>query len=419
MTQSPHALLRDRVASHFLPTPPERLGVAVSGGSDSLAVLKLLQDWSQMGGPRIFAATVDHGLRPEAAAEAAEVARLCEQMGVFHDTLCWRGWDGSGNLQDQARRARYELLAAWAAGRKISHVALGHTADDQAETFLMRLAREAGVDGLSAMSGSRRQSRIVFSRPALRSTREELREVLRREGIQWMDDPSNEDATFERVRARQVLEALAPLGISATTLSAVSHHMAQVRGTLYWYVFLAAREMVTFRAGDILIERKAFRVLQPEVARRLVQSCLMWISSADYGPRGRALDLLMESIRGGTDMTLQGCRIMITCERIEITRELNAVVDLTVPVCRIWDNRWQVDGPVSDGTTRIAALGQEGLRQCGNWRDFGLPEASQIAGPAVWRGKELLAAPLAGLDNGWSASLIRDDEEFFAALLSQ
>ena len=412
-------LLRDRIAGHFLPNPPTRLGVAVSGGSDSLALLYLLQDWSRNGGPTLHAVTVDHGLRAESADEARMVSEHAARLGVSHDCLLWQGWDGRGNLPDQARRARYNLMANWAEDRQVAYIVLGHTADDQAETFLMRLAREAGVDGLSAMSEWRRHGGVTFCRPALRITREELRDVLRSLDVTWVDDPTNEDLTYERVRARQVLEALGTLGISASSLTSVACNMSEVRKTLYWYVFLAAREMVSFQSGDILISRKEFRTLQREVSRRLMQSALKWISNAEYAPRGRATELLMESVRGGTGMTLQGCQVIVDQYHVRLTREHNAVANQRVRVGEIWDGRWQLTGVVTAEDLTIGALGHEGLRQCPDWRDAGLPEASQLAGPAVWHEDTLVAAPLAMLPNGWQLDLVRDEEDYFASLLSQ
>ncbi|MEO3415552.1 tRNA lysidine(34) synthetase TilS [Roseovarius sp. CAU 1744] len=412
------ALLRDRIAGHFLPRAPEELGIAVSGGSDSMALMYLLHDWSSDGGPRLRAVTVDHGLRPESADEARMVAAYAERLGIPHDSLRWTGWDGRGNLPDQARRARYRLMADWAEARGISHVALGHTADDQAETFLMRLAREAGVDGLSAMSAARQHGRITFCRPALRTTRKELRDTLRARDVRWIDDPTNSDTAYERVRARKQLAELAPLGITASTLSTVAHHMGEVRKTLYWYVFLAARDMVAFQSGDILIARKEFRTLQNEVKRRLLQSILAWIGNAEYVPRGRAIDLLMESIRGGTGMTLQGCRVLVEPSQLRVVREYNAVAGLRLPVGEIWDGRWQLTGVVNGSGLEIGALGPDGLRQCPDWRSSGLPEASQHAAPAVWQGDKLIAAPTVSFGKGWQAELLRDEEDFFASLLS-
>ncbi len=242
--------LKALINAHFLGNLPERLGVAVSGGSDSLALLVLLHEMRGAGGPELFAVTVDHGLRAESAAEAAEVARICAELGVVHDTLNWAGWDGQGNLPDQARRARYGLMDKWAQGRDICDIALGHTANDQAETFLMRLSREAGVDGLSAMAGTWLAGGTTFHRPLLQAGREALKDVLREKGLGWAEDPSNEDVAYARARARQALAELEPLGITIAGLSSVARHMSDVHQTLYTYVLQAARDLAQLQAGD-------------------------------------------------------------------------------------------------------------------------------------------------------------------------
>ena len=409
--------LCDRISGHFHPTPPQKLGVAVSGGSDSLALLHLLQDWSCESGAEVFAVTVDHGLRAEAAEEAAYVGEICKGLGVSHDTLQWQGWDGQGNLSDQARRARYTLIGEWAEARALPCVALGHTADDQAETFLMRLARQAGVDGLSAMSERRRVGRVEFCRPALKITRQALRDDLLRRGVAWVDDPTNDNPDYDRVRIRQMMPALEQLGLTVTGLSNVAGHMSELRTTLYWYVFLAARELLSTQVGDILIERKGFRTLPTDIARRLMQQALQWINGAEYSPRGQAMDLLLESIRGGIGMTLQGCLVTVSNTHVRITREAQAVMGEVSQVGERWDDRWSVDGPWQ-GNFEIRALGAAGLRDCLNWRETGLPEATLKASPAVWQGDVLIASPLAGQANGWHAELIRDEDDFFGAILS-
>ena len=413
----PFVLLQDRVAGHFLHKTPDRLGIAVSGGSDSLGLLVLLADWAKLDGPALHAVTVDHGLRPESSSEAMHVGRVCADLGIPHDILKWEGWDGTGNLPDQARRARYGLISAWAAERDIPQVAVAHTMNDQAETFLMRLAREAGVDGLAAMAPRWREGGVEFRRPVLRVSRGELRSVLRSRGIEWIDDPTNDDMAYDRTRARRALETLGGLGITPRVLSNVAEHMADVRETLYWYVFLAARNLVSFQSGDILIERKGFRTLQREIARRLIQEGLKWVSGAEYPPRGRAIELLMESIRGGTGMTLHGCLVTIGPDVIRLSREARAVADLRCGADACWDGRWRMHGPWPEGV-EVAMLGETGLEQCPDWRETGLPAASLRASPALWRDGVLLAAPLAGLANGWRAELTRDEDHFFAALLS-
>ncbi len=129
------------------------VGIAVSGGGDSIALLHLAQIWAVNNNVKVKVATVDHGLRSASASEAAGVASACALLGLDHRTLRWEGWHGQGDLQAVARNARQRLLADWARSVGIETVLLGHTMDDQAETVLMRLGRGSGVDGLSGMRG--------------------------------------------------------------------------------------------------------------------------------------------------------------------------------------------------------------------------------------------------------------------------
>ena len=408
---------RKRIAGFFRTDPPRRLGVAVSGGGDSLALLVLLHEWSRSGGPALAAATVDHGLRRESAAEAAFVARFCLERGIAHDILRWDGWDGRGNLPDRARRARYALLARWAHGRGIAQVAVGHTSCDQAETFLMRLARGSGIDGLSAMDPRRRIGGVAFVRPALECSRAELRAVLRERGLDWIEDPTNEDGAFERVRARRAMGELAALGLDAATLSSVARNLADARDALRWNAFAAARGLVSMQSGDLIMDRAGLRDLPSETARRLMREALKWVGGGFYPPRGRSLGLLLDAVREGRRSSLQGCVVAPEGARVRVFREAAAVRELRVPAAEVWDGRWRLSG-AAPGGVGVAALGERGLRQCPDARESGLPRESLIASPAAWRGGDLVAAPLAGLANGWRAELVRGESRFFDGLLS-
>lgn len=411
------AALVKRIAAFFGPDPPPVLGVAVSGGSDSLALLALLTTWRDMGGPDLCAVTVDHGLRAEAADEAARVAADCARLGVPHDTREWRGWDGQGNLPDRARRARYGLMARWASERGVGHVALGHTADDQAETFLMRLSREAGLEGLTGMAPHREVDGVTFCRPVLDITRETLRDVLRARGMSWVEDPGNVDTHYARVRARAALAELAPLGITAPGLVRVVGNLRQADDTLDGYVHDAARALVRIEAGDLLVARPGFDALRDEIARRLLRHALGWVSGAEYPPRRRAMRRLAETIAAGRGMTLQGCVVTVRPRAIRVSREPRALAGETALPGALWDGRWRITGPETPGAI-VAALGMAGLRACPPREKGGPPARSLAASPAVWRGGELLAAPLAGHGAGWRAELVRDADDFFAALTS-
>lgn len=182
-----------------------RLAVAVSGGSDSLTLLLLAHEWSKVSGAGIVALTVDHGLRPESAGEAAGVAALCASHGIAHRTLAWQGHKPATGISAAARLARHRLLADAAMQAGAGVVLVGHTMDDQAETFAMRMARrdDGGSRGAAGIAPATLfDERCWFVRPLIATRRAALRDLLSARDVRWIDDPSNSDRRNERARIR-------------------------------------------------------------------------------------------------------------------------------------------------------------------------------------------------------------------------
>jgi len=186
------------------------LVLAVSGGSDSTALLVMAARWAKQlkkRRPKLLAVTIDHGLRAESAREAAAVKRLARELGVPHRTLSWRGNKPKTGLQETARLARYVLLAQAALREGYEHVLTAHTLDDQAETVLFRLARGSGVTGLAGMAYASplpagRQGTIFLVRPLLHVAKSRLVATLKAAGVGHDYDPSNSDPRFTRTRLR-------------------------------------------------------------------------------------------------------------------------------------------------------------------------------------------------------------------------
>lgn len=243
-----------------------KLGLAVSGGPDSLALLLLA---AAVRPDRIEAATVDHGLRPEAAAEAANVAALCASMGVSHRTL--PVVVGPGNLQAEARAARYEALGHWMGERGLDALATAHHADDQAETLVMRLNRSSGLAGLAGVRARGRvpgSSRLLL-RPLLGWRRAVLGEIVAQAGVEAASDVSNIDPRFDRVRLRRQLAEADWLNVGAWAESAC--YLAEADSALEWAAEHEWEAHVEMTGAGISYRPHAPPAIRMRVVARIVE----------------------------------------------------------------------------------------------------------------------------------------------------
>lgn len=293
------------------------MAVAVSGGSDSMALLTLAAEFGRTAGISVSAITVDHGLRPEARDEARFVSRACAAMGVAHRTLTWRREDDAPVGQEAARRARHGLLATWARKANIGAIALGHTRDDRIETFLMRARQGSGWHGLAGLMPEGpspvwpegRGMRLL--RPLLAFGREELRGELRARGVAWIEDPSNEAARYERVRMRRLLQRVDAATITKS-LRVMDRLMTMRAGVASQASALLAK--ATIDATGAAIPLLSRRAAGEEAWMRLVEAMVMAAGGAERPPRRDALNRLLARIADGDaqltrGVTLAGAKI--------------------------------------------------------------------------------------------------------------
>jgi tRNA(Ile)-lysidine synthase len=314
------------------------LVLAVSGGPDSTALLYLAARWraARRTGPKLIAVTVDHGLRPESAAEARAVARLARELGVSHRTLRWRGPKPKTGLQQAARRARYDLLAQAAGRAGAHHVLTAHTADDQAETVLLRLLRGSGVSGLAAMArvsplpvSQGGTDDIVLVRPFLKIAKARLLATLHRARLDFAEDPSNRDPRFTRPRLRALMPTLAEEGLSAERLCLLADRVRRSEAAIEAMVIAAAPRVIgTATKGPIAFDAPALLRLPDEIVLRLVgRAIAQW---GDEGPveLGK-LEALCQDLFAGRSRrgkagvrrrTLAGAVVTRTGERVFVER---------------------------------------------------------------------------------------------------
>ncbi|MDB5688208.1 MAG: tRNA(Ile)-lysidine synthetase [Sphingomonas bacterium] len=282
------------------PTPATPLGLAVSGGPDSLALLILAA--AALPGA-IAAATVDHGLRAGAPAEARAVADLCALLGVPHRILAGNAGGGRGSVQDRARALRYRLLGTWAAEASLGWLATAHHRDDQAETFLMRAARGSGVAGLAGVRGEVRLIGVPVPviRPLLGWGRADLGAIVAEAGITPADDPSNRDPAHDRTAFRALL-GRTPL-LDAGRLAAAAAHLGEAEAAIAWAVARLRAERLTVVGDTLCLHDPA--ALPREFRRRLVATAIGEV--AGVSPlRGDALDRLLRLLDAGRAGTLAG-----------------------------------------------------------------------------------------------------------------
>lgn len=281
--------------------PGEPIGVAVSGGPDSVALL-LLAAAARPG--LVEAATVDHRLRAGSAHEAAMVGDLCSKLGIPHAILSadWHGLP-TANLQAEAREMRYKLLGAWARDRSLRAVATAHHADDQAETLVMRLVRGSGIGGLSGVRPSRpldEGPRLV--RPLLGWTRAELAQVVDDAGIHPVDDPSNRDPRHDRTRIRQWLAETDWVDPARLATSAAA--LRDADDALDWAFAPLCEERIQHDGGGLIIDAAG---LPKEMKRRLLLAAFGKLGAAD--PRGPDLVRALAALEQGQTVTLAGLKL--------------------------------------------------------------------------------------------------------------
>lgn len=213
------------------------IAIGVSGGPDSMALAYLFSRWTEeQNGPHIHVLSVDHGLRPEAVAEVEHVRQMSESWPkTAHYILKWEGEKPAQRVQESARAARYDLMAAHCKSHDIGALALAHHRDDQAETVLFRLAKGSGLDGLAGMRQVQKRGGLDLFRPLLDVSKEDILALCAVENIAYIEDPSNEKKRYARVRLRQSREVLEREGISSKRLAMTAKRMDRARCALDYF----------------------------------------------------------------------------------------------------------------------------------------------------------------------------------------
>jgi tRNA(Ile)-lysidine synthase len=385
----------------------DRVALAVSGGPDSLALMHLAARWRAElhDGPELSVLTVDHGLRPSSRDEALMVGRAAAALSLPHAILTWEGrGEVTTGVQAKARTARYDLMTAHAVAHDIGALVTAHHLDDQAETFLMRLKRGSGLDGLAAIAETGAWGPLTLLRPLLDMPKARLVASVEEAGLAFALDPGNADTRFERARLRGATDAFAKLGLTPEALALSARRLRRARSALDGTAqeFLS-RHAEMSDAGYAVIDQAVLSACPEEIALRALSRLLASVGGGEDPVQLAKLEALLAALgeHPAKAHTLGRCRIAPHAGRhqgqLGIFREMRRdglpELELHPGEGALWDNRFRVAlGAGAPRALTVRALGETGWRQLREAEALpqSLPRLAARALPACWRGDRLL-----------------------------
>lgn len=294
----------------------KKIAVATSGGADSMALMHLCA----AAGLPVVALTIDHGLRPESAAEAKMVARAATKIGAAHHTLHWVGDKPTTGIEESARAARYDLMLNFCRENGIEVLMTAHHADDNIETFLMNLGRGSGLYGLGGLRARQMRGNVMIARPLLGIKKQVLRDWCIQNEIPFVDDPMNEDEKFLRVKIRKNRHILNDrLGITDKRILLAISSLARARHAAEQNVDSLISDCATGTGAEILAD--LFFDLPDESQLKFLSAALQRVGGAEYPPRLDSVRRVLASLGANKTITLSHCKVRMKKGMIFITKE--------------------------------------------------------------------------------------------------
>jgi len=373
----------------------ESVALAVSGGSDSVAMMTLVAEWalSHPAAPRLAVLTVDHGLRPESSAEARSVLAWAAALDLDGHCLRWGAGKPRSGIQAAARDARYRLMRQWCDSHGFGPIVTAHTLDDQAETVIMRLARGSGIEGLGAMPAESREPWHML-RPFLTVPRARLLATIEARGLPFIDDPSNRNRAFERVRTRSLLATLAEAGLSGSHIALAAARLRRANQALDHQLRAAEQALLAVAPeGSGSLDRDGLMALPAEIRIRLLGLAVARFGGGREAPRLASLEALERWVADGEGIarTLGGCRLVRRKAKLLLGREPGRLsaepVRLEPGDVTVWDRRFVI-ALAQAGTARSFSIRPVGdLHPCPA-RPTSMPDFVWRSTPAILAGDE-------------------------------
>ncbi len=328
---------------------PEKIAVGVSGGIDSIALVFLLKEFTKNKKIKLIALIVDHKIRENSTIDANDTAQILQKNNIECQILnSYLGTPPQANIEANLREMRYSLLNKFCLDNNIKHLFIGHHEQDQAENFLIRLFRGSGIDGLSAMDYVSKFWDMEIIRPLLNFKKEELKEYLEKNNINWIEDESNQDKKYLRNKIRSFLNSLDDKNLINQRIALASKSILESKKLIEQNLIKNASKILEFNnLGYILLKKAAFCNLSEEEAKRYLAWTLMEVSGSYYKPRLKYLENLYFWILEDKEhkkRCFYGCVVQkYDNSNLIIYREKDKIKKDKFVNNLIWDNRFKIN----------------------------------------------------------------------------
>ncbi len=387
------------------------IALAVSGGPDSTAMMQIAALSKKLKNNNVTVIVVDHGLREESKNEANIVGQNAKLLGFKFKILKWDGVKPKTRIQEIARKTRYKLMTSWCKKKGIEKLFLAHHLDDQVETFLMRLGKGSGVDGLAVMNYVTEISSLKLVRPFLEIPKTRFIKILSITNLEWISDPSNFNSDYKRSRIRKILPILSKEGINSKQIGLVIKRMRSAKDALNTQTNILLKKYLSNvdNVAYFLNKELLKDVKEKEILLRVLEKIFMNISGSIYPPRRNKLENIISWILKNNNIkakTLTGVVVRKRKSELIFYREPDDCyksVNIRPLTSRYscWDDRFFLKANKSNDL-QIRALGDVGIKILKEEKILkrqgfqNVPLSAWKTVPGVWSKKRLISVPTLG-----------------------
>lgn len=390
----------------------EKFAIAVSGGSDSLALSALAKLYSLENDNDFIALIIDHKLRKESTIEARRTSKNLTQNKIKNKILTYKGEKFSSNIQKKARDLRYNLFEKYCEKNKIKFLIIAHHQDDLIENFYIRLIRGSGIKGLTSLQNIFEYNKDFYLlRPLLTFNKKELLSVTKKSYSSWIEDPSNKNDKFLRVRIRKMQSKLQKEGFDPNRIIKTIENLNTAKDSLEFYIFKSEKKYLNFyKEGYATLKSSIFNNEAQEVIFRIIIKAIHFVSGEYYPPRSDSLKTLMKNlpVKSFKSSTLGGCLIEKNKNIISFFREDRNIAIETlnkIKQRKNWDDRFLVCKNLNNQQQFVVKkLGNHGIEYLrkNRFNDYAnkIPVHAKKTLPSFWNNQgELLFVPFINFKN--------------------